>query len=120
MPRKAPLPPNWNEIRFAVYERADYCCEQCGMKFHHGTTKAKTAKRRDGKPMILTVHHIAGEHDHSDNNLVALCQRCHLRWQHWKEGDDIPSSVIRYPSWLTRRGFKVMPTKCYRNEKSET
>ena len=66
-------PGNWQEIRAKVLERAGNCCELCGAK--NGESHWKTGSR-----VVLTVHHING--DIKDNrmcNLLALCQRCHLR-----------------------------------------
>ncbi len=62
-------PTNWDEIANRIKELAGWKCEACGAK--HGSS-----------PRILTVDHL----DHSprncaDDNLMALCQKCHLRRQ---------------------------------------
>jgi len=66
-------PKNWKEIRNKILERAKNCCELCGAENYkpHWKTRSK---------VILTVHHI--NFDINDNriyNLLALCQRCHLK-----------------------------------------
>jgi len=64
--------PDWERISLHVRERAGWRCELCRTKQNMLT--------RSGGPVVLTVHHING--DLSDNrrvNLIALCQRCHLR-----------------------------------------
>lgn len=71
--RKKLYPPNWEKISELVIEKANYKCELCGADngFPHPVTKSQ---------VVLTVHHING--DPTDNrrvNLIALCQRCHLR-----------------------------------------
>lgn len=76
-------PANWlSEIRPRILARANNCCEQCGI--------ANYAINPRGNKVILTIHHVgtpkldgsAGDatdkHDCRDENLVALCQRCHL------------------------------------------
>lgn len=63
-------PSNWTEIATAVKEEAGWKCEACGNP--HGPS-----------PYVLTVDHVI-DHDPSNvarENLVALCQRCHLRRQ---------------------------------------
>lgn len=63
-------PDNWAEIATGIKERAGWKCEACGNP--HGPS-----------PYVLTVDHVV-DHDPgnvSDDNLVALCQRCHLRRQ---------------------------------------
>jgi 5-methylcytosine-specific restriction endonuclease McrA len=67
---KHKYPPNWKEIAFKVKERAGFKCEACLNP--HGKS-----------PYVLTVDHVI-DHDPAnveDWNLVALCQRCHLRRQ---------------------------------------
>jgi len=66
-------PSNWKQIRKEILERAGNCCELCGAENNkpHWKTKSK---------VILTIHHI--DYDITNNNyvnLIALCQRCHLR-----------------------------------------
>lgn len=67
-------PRDWPEISNRIrFDRARGRCEWCGAV--HGS------KRLDnGARVILTVHHL-DEHPENchDSNLVALCQRCHLR-----------------------------------------
>lgn len=64
-------PENWKDIRERILERANYKCEWCGTENYvlHPVTKAK---------VILTIAHL----DHTpencnDENLKALCQKCH-------------------------------------------
>lgn len=95
-------PSNWKtEIRPAILERANHCCEICQVpnyatgardlegKWHHskeicgmnsdvGYGYFGTYGVRDIK-IVLTIAHL--DHDITNNdysNLKALCQRCHL------------------------------------------
>ena len=66
-------PKNWKDIRKLVLQRAGNKCELCG-------AKNKEKHPVTGSKVVLTIHHINS--DKSDNracNLIALCQRCHLR-----------------------------------------
>lgn len=78
-------PPDWKQISRRIrFERAMGHCEWCGAV--HNSPHPIT-----GSNVILTVHHIGVEKpdgspgdrndkmDCRDKNLVALCQRCHLR-----------------------------------------
>ena len=68
-------PPDWKtRIRPVVLQRANDCCEFCGVQNY---------SIRDGKRIILTVAHL--DHDETNWNiqldrLRALCQRCHLQY----------------------------------------
>ena len=68
-------PENWfSEIRPAILERANNCCEFCSAENHqpHPVT---------GSKVVLTIMHL--DHDTSNNdpaNLKAGCQRCHNRY----------------------------------------
>ena len=82
-------PENWDEIARGVKEKAGYLCEMCYSPSVPGR--------------ILTVHHLNG--DKSDcryQNLVALCQVCHLRLQ--KKGYCSKQLwLFEPPDWVTRR-----------------
>ena len=67
---KQDYPSNWPEIAKAIKDKADWHCENC---YHpHDTPNG----------YMLTVHHLDGNKANSRyENLVALCQRCHLRIQ---------------------------------------
>jgi len=63
-------PTDWTAIATRVKDTANWVCQGCGAP--HGPV-----------PHILTVDHVV-DHDPSNvstENLVALCQRCHLRRQ---------------------------------------
>ena len=67
-------PTNWAEISLQVREQSGWCCEFCGAR--HNMPHPETGSR-----VILTVAHL--DHDTTNNareNLRALCQRCHLRY----------------------------------------
>ena len=66
-------PFQWSIISLEVRKKAKNCCELCGTENYkpHWKTKSK---------VVLTVHHIDGNtKNNSYYNLIALCQRCHLR-----------------------------------------
>ena len=71
---KERYPDNWKEISLRIRARAGGKCEFCGAENYqpHPIT---------GSRVVLTVAHL----DHNpmncaDENLRALCQRCHLRY----------------------------------------
>lgn len=66
-------PSNWKDIRKGIIDRSENVCELCGSP--NGGKQWKT-----GSKVVLTVAHI--DQDIKNNkpyNLLALCQRCHLR-----------------------------------------
>ena len=89
-------PPNWNEIRARVLERAGHRCEECDVANHldgarggDGVFRELTAENVmhewwNGKRIfriVLTIAHTCSckpkcGHEH---HVKALCQRCHLR-----------------------------------------
>lgn len=90
-------PPNWKtEIRPRILERAQNRCEWCGVEneafgvrlesgdFLPLTPMETEAADLDGMKVIKIVLTIAHVHDPNpmncdDDNLAALCQRCHNR-----------------------------------------
>lgn len=80
----ANYPPDWKDIRARIMARARYRCEctgECGLHpgrrcaEYHGE-RAMWAKGR----IVLTIAHLDHDVTHNDDdNLKAMCQRCHLR-----------------------------------------
>lgn len=73
----------WDDIARDVKERAGWKCEACGNP--HGPS-----------PYVLTVHHI--DHDVTNcepGNVVALCQRDHLRCQGMRPRPATKEEAIR-------------------------
>ncbi|MCJ7738946.1 MAG: hypothetical protein MUQ10_16795 [Anaerolineae bacterium] len=68
-------PPDWDEISRRIrFERAKGACEICGAL--HGQPHPET-----GSTVVLTTAHLDHNPAHcTDTNLLALCQRCHLRY----------------------------------------
>lgn len=81
-------PPDWKAISHRIrFERAGGRCEcvgECGKhledrcEHRHGEEIDGTAGFRV-KVVLTTAHHIHGP-DCSDENLIAMCQRCHLNY----------------------------------------
>jgi 5-methylcytosine-specific restriction endonuclease McrA len=70
-------PKNWNEISLAVKEAAGWRCAFCG------TPHRAIRLNRYDKPylVILTTAHLDNNPQNNlDENLKALCQRCHLKY----------------------------------------
>lgn len=90
-------PPDWGDISKRIRERAGNVCEECGVPNGSHVTRAKGDRSQwtqveagKGTRIVLTVHHIGVDHadgtpgdprdkmDVRDENLIALCQACHL------------------------------------------
>lgn len=90
-------PPDWGDISKRIRERAGNVCEECGVPNGAHVTRAKGDRSQwtqveagKGTRIVLTVHHIGVDHadgtpgdprdkmDVRDENLIALCQACHL------------------------------------------
>lgn len=82
-------PPDWPAISRAIRQRAEGRCEcagECGL--HRTTPGPRRCVERNGEAarwargrIVLTVAHL--NHDPQDcrpENLKAMCQRCHLRY----------------------------------------
>ena len=84
-------PANWPEIAKRIKDDHNWRCEHCGHIHDQATGH------------VLTVHHLDGDKSNcSDENLVALCQRCHLHIQAVYVVGQI--SLIPY-SWAVARGL---------------
>lgn len=79
-------PKNWKEISKRIrFERAGNRCEWCGAENYEMHPET-------GSKVVLTVAHLGTDHpdgrkgdkhdkmDVRDENLAALCQRCHLKY----------------------------------------
>jgi len=66
--KKERYPKDWETIAYEIKKKAGFRCEHCGSLSIPGR--------------ILTVHHLDRDPcNNSLDNLVALCQVCHLRIQ---------------------------------------
>lgn len=86
--RKDGYPDNWDDIAADVKDAAGRVCENCG---------SPSVPRR-----VLTVHHLdMNSMNCAPENLVALCQACHLRIQ----AKYFPGQLWLYgrPVWAVRR-----------------
>lgn len=85
-------PDNWEQIAARVKRAAGYRCEHCGA-------------RHNRRGRVLTVHHLDGDPGNcADENLVALCQVCHLHIQaRFTPGQRVmPFAVM---PWMEKRGL---------------
>ncbi len=100
-------PTNWKSIRWESYVRANWTCEHCGLIFPK-LTRHDTVMNANGKPRILTIHHIDGNKSNNDwTNLLACCQVCHLHIQAvWRPGWPLPWPEP--PAWLTSRDLPYL------------
>jgi len=82
-------PENWTSLAYCVKREAGFRCEKCGSPSVPGR--------------ILTVHHLDGDKSNrSRENLVALCQVCHLHVQ----GKYSPGQAVMWPEpWQIKRGL---------------
>lgn len=73
-------PADWKDIRVRILERAGDCCEgspaypDCRAENHEPHPET-------GSMVVLTIAHLDHDTTHNDDdNLRALCQRCHLTY----------------------------------------
>lgn len=83
--RKADYPPDWKAISRRIrFERAGGMCECTGeCKQHDGWCLRRHGQEigyKTGRKVVLTTAHRVHGPDCSDENLVAMCQRCHLNY----------------------------------------
>ena len=87
--------PFWVIIRAKILARAGNCCELCGApnyKLHWKT----------GSKVVLTIAHIdQDKNNNEDWNLLALCQRCHLKI-------DLPYKIKKRKIIIMRKGGKII------------
>jgi len=98
---------------------AKHRCEWCGMDFYPNTNLAMFDRTKSGRPVVGTVHHINEiKDDLRWQNLVYLCQTCHMKAQwKWRPGDVIPRHWIfldkGVPQWIEIRRLPYELDYCY-------
>ena len=74
---KKRYPSNWKDIRAAILDRAENCCEFCGVANHSYRENKQGRMVR----IVLTIAHLDHVPENCEpDNLRALCQRCHNRY----------------------------------------
>jgi hypothetical protein len=96
---KKRYPENWKEIRERILIHAKNRCEKCGIKNY------SKYFNKDGKlcKVVLTIAHL----DHipencNDDNLKALCQKCHLTYDARHHAD------TAYMTKLSKTGQRLL------------
>lgn len=85
-------PAEWPQRALEIKDDANWECENCGHL--HDPSAGRT----------LTVHHInMVKSDLSYQNLVALCQACHLRIQ--QTFNPHQTTFLPLPQWASKRGL---------------
>lgn len=98
-------PYEWSKISIEVRKKAKNTCELCGAKNYKPHWKT-------GSKVILTVHHIDGDtKNNSYYNLIALCQRCHLRLDAQKHFGNRNGSVKGSKNYWVEIIKKMLPIK---------
>jgi hypothetical protein len=89
---RARYPKDWKAISARIRERSGWRCEcqgECGL--HPPNPWPRRCEERHGEPakwakgnVVLTVAHLGdpSPENCADDNLKAMCQRCHLRYDH--------------------------------------
>lgn len=70
--------PDWLQVRERILERDGHKCRQCGCTQDEARERGHT----------LSIHHIVPweeSRDNSDDNLITLCQSCHMQ-EEWRTG----------------------------------
>lgn len=101
---KKRYPANWKEIRASILERAHNRCEFCGKQNHTYFWNEKTGKM---VKVVLTIAHL--NHTPEDcrpENLRALCQACHNRYDA-KHRAETRSSVRAYKKDIEERSAVI-------------
>jgi 5-methylcytosine-specific restriction endonuclease McrA len=87
-------PEDWAEIAARVKESAYWQCENCGHRHDPAAGRC------------LTVHHLDGDKSNCvHENLVALCQVCHLHIQARFYPGQLMLPGIARPFWMFERGL---------------
>jgi len=76
-------PDNWDELAWECKERAEWCCEFCGVAHRTDAVSRQTG-------VVYTLYLAAAHLDHDPWNptprLAALCPSCHAQYDYsWEE-----------------------------------
>jgi 5-methylcytosine-specific restriction enzyme A len=64
-------PKNWNRLRHVIFKRDHYICQMCGRKCDKSTL--------DRVPNCHHIKPVSKGGNHSWDNLITLCRRCHRK-----------------------------------------
>ncbi|MCK5772022.1 hypothetical protein [Algiphilus sp.] len=111
---RARYPADWPQIRERILARANHCCERCGVPNHvyrrdddtltSDPLLADSWELVDGHQVariVLTIAHLDDPDPANcdDDNLAALCQRCHNR---------LDGPMRAQHAYMTRRAGKAV------------
>ena len=94
---KTRYPKDWAAISRRIRRRAGDACEWCGAV--NGEPNPATGSR-----VVLTVAHLDHTPEHcSDDNLVALCQACHLGYD--RERHEANRQLNKHGRYVKGEGY---------------
>ena len=103
MTNRNPYPANWPELARACKARANWQCEQCGIRQH------TIAVSRRGTPYIvyLGAAHVNHDKGNPDPELKALCISCHakLDYQRKQRERQVRLEVMKHLKRLIEQGI---------------
>lgn len=75
-------PKDWKRIRAGILSRADDCCEG-SPQFPECRVRNYSEHPVTGSRVVLTIAHLDHTPENCEpSNLKAMCQRCHLAYDH--------------------------------------
>jgi hypothetical protein len=78
---RARYPKDWKQISLRIRERAGWRCEGSPGIYPHCRAAHGEPHPVTGSKVVLTVAHLDHTPEHcADENLMAMCQRCHLTY----------------------------------------
>lgn len=102
-------PPDWKQTRARILERAGNRCEWCGAE--NGEPHPRT-----GSTVVLTIAHLDHDHENhavTDDRLAALCQACHLGYDHSRH---VEKARLRRDA--ERGQLQLIPSHIYPDEEA--
>ena len=85
---KKRYPANWKEIRKGILSRAENKCEFCGIENY--------TIKENGSKVVLTIAHLDHTPENCEpDNLRALCQKCHNKYDAKHRAETRKKAVIK-------------------------
>ena len=103
--KKERYPDNWDDIAKNIKQKSGWRCAICKESF--AETQLTFPQLNTKKRNWLSVHHIdENPNNNEEQNLIALCTRCHLKVEH----------EARLHKEMKGRQTEMFPDYCYHSQ----